>query len=207
MAIDTVVDSINVDNSADNGKVPIYNASTKKFEINYISNSWWAFTWPIPTWAEKALMPSRTAWTEAQTANRMQLIPVTPAQTITINRIYFTVTSTNGNAKMLIYSDNNWVPDALLHDSGSIVVAADTIRNMSDTTLYAWITYWIGARFSWTPTIRTMTAATSYGFRIINVNQMATVKRAAVAFGTTPNPAPAMTNENAQTPLFLFRVA
>ncbi len=50
MAIDTVVNSIKLDDWADNGKVPVYNNTTKEFEM---ATPWWG------SWLTQAQVLSR----------------------------------------------------------------------------------------------------------------------------------------------------
>lgn len=81
------------------------------------------------------------------TINRLVLIPFIPANTFTISSILM-----NGNigvagslCRLLIYSDNNGVPDAKLYESADLSLALDGFKIASTTfTFNAGTTYWLG---------------------------------------------------------------
>lgn len=81
------------------------------------------------------------------TVNRLVLIPFIPANTFTISEILM-----NGNigvagslCRLLIYSDNNGVPDAKLYESADLDLSTVNFKIALTTfTFNAGTTYWLG---------------------------------------------------------------
>ena len=102
-----------------------------------------------PTTGRRVVLPIVAgANTGAQfTVNRLVLIPFMPANTFTIAQILM-----NGNiavagslCRLLIYSDNNGVPNAKLYESTDLSLATTGFKIASTTFIFtAGKTYWLG---------------------------------------------------------------
>lgn len=81
------------------------------------------------------------------TVNRLVLTPFIPANTFTISEILMNVNIgvAGSLCRLLIYSDNNGVPNAKLYESTNLNLATDGFKIASTTfTFNAGTTYWLG---------------------------------------------------------------
>lgn len=89
-----------------------------------------------------------TSTTGAQfTANRLVLIPFFPANTFTISEIlmFGNIAVAGSLCRLLIYSDNNGVPDAKLYESANLDLSTTGFKIATTTfTFNAGTTYWLG---------------------------------------------------------------
>ena len=94
----------------------------------------------------------------AFTTNRLVLIPFFPANTFTISEILFNCQSpTAGSlARLLIYSDNNGLPNAKLYESANLDCSSSGFKIALTTfTFNAGTTYWLAFHGGATATVVT----------------------------------------------------
>lgn len=81
------------------------------------------------------------------TVSRLTLVPFFPANTLTISEIlmYCNILGTGSLCRLLIYSDNNGVPNAKLYESANLDLSTTGFKIATTTfTFNAGTTYWLG---------------------------------------------------------------
>jgi hypothetical protein len=81
------------------------------------------------------------------TVSRLMLVPFIPANTFTISEIlmYSNIAQPASLCRLLIYSDNNGVPDAKLYESSNLDLSTTGFKIATTTfTFNAGTTYWLG---------------------------------------------------------------
>ena len=84
------------------------------------------------------------------TTNRLYATPFIPAQNITSQNFYINITSTTGgNARILIYSNSNGLPDQKLYESADLNCSTTGIKTATTTfNFVAGTTYWLSLHVS-----------------------------------------------------------
>ncbi len=96
-------------------------------------------------------------------ADRMELIPFRPQVSLAIDQVGLIVTTTGGNAKVIIYSsDSNGWPDALIKETGNLSMGTAGPTYVSEAWSYTFnanTKYWIGFRSSAAGALRAVAQA------------------------------------------------
>lgn len=105
--------------------------------------------------------------TVTATANRLTAIPLIPAKTFTCSNLFINVTTgaAGTNARILIYSDLNGIPNTKLYESANLDCATTGIKTATTSfTFTAGTTYWICTHTSSNQVLTSYAAAGLYGF-------------------------------------------
>jgi len=130
--------------------------------------------------------------TSAMTANRMLVNPFIPAKTFTSSNLFIRVQGAIASslAKILIYSDLNGRPDALLYESANL--DCSTIGNKIATTSFTFsegTTYWLAYWGNSTQQVSTIPAANMIAIRSQGATPSpSNVVLASITYGSAPNP-------------------
>ncbi|CAB5224020.1 hypothetical protein UFOVP387_25 [uncultured Caudovirales phage] len=103
--------------------------------------------------------------TQAATANRLLVVPFIPATSFTCSSLYINVSSLliGSNARILIYSDLNGLPDTKIYESSNLNTQTNGIKTATTTqTFNAGTTYWIGVHSSGTQSYSALPVASLY---------------------------------------------
>ena len=123
-------------------------------------------------------------------ANRLFTYPYVPAQTTTSSSLYFNVTTlaAGTNARILIYSDLNGVPNTKLYESTDLSTATIGQKTVTTTqTFTAGTTYWLAIHYSGTPTLSAFSFSGASVMPIYNVGITAvSALYTTVTFGSAP---------------------
>jgi hypothetical protein len=128
--------------------------------------------------------------TLAGTANRLQVAPFIPAQTITSASLYINVTTllNPSNARILIYSDLNGKPNTKLYESANLDCSTTGVKTATTVqTFVAGTTYWLGVHFSSTQSISGITVFNALAIAFQG-NTISTQFFITPTFGSAPNP-------------------
>jgi hypothetical protein len=129
-------------------------------------------------------------------ANLIYLNPLIPNKSITYNTIRFNVTTllAGVNARILIYSDLNGLPNTKLYESADLSCATTGIKSVSVTgTFNAGTIYWIGFHTSGSPTFTSINQTACIP---IAHNTMTTAPVTAWTYTYTYGSAPATLNQS-----------
>lgn len=105
--------------------------------------------------------------TVTATANRLTAIPLIPAKTFTCSNLFINVNTgvAGTNARILIYSDLNGIPNTKLYESANLDCATIGIKTATTSfTFNAGTTYWICTHTSSNQVLTSYAAAGLLGF-------------------------------------------
>ncbi len=129
-----------------------------------------------------ALTPANTA------VNRLYSAPFIPNQNIRTSDLYMNVTSTTGgNARILIYSDLDGLPDQKLYESATLDCSTTGIKIAITTfDFIAGTTYWLGFHTSAAFTASFIQSSACFPLSIPGVSNPNTSVFTSAAFGSAP---------------------
>lgn len=128
------------------------------------------------------------------TFNRVNAVPFIPNQDITTSALYMNVTgaTASGQARILIYSDLNGLPDQKLYESTTLICSTTGIKTATTTfNFVAGTTYWLCLHTTPTFSVSFINTSGSFPLSISGVNNpftyvyvTATFPNAPATFGT-----------------------
>jgi hypothetical protein len=152
-----------------------------------------------------------TLTTAAVVANRIYLIPYIPNNTVTSQSLYINVSTlavlTAG--KIVIYSNNNGVPDALLYQSTDLDTATLGIKTVTASlTFNAGTTYFIGFWCNGNPSVSQITTSSQaiIGLTGTTLTTYASFFKG-LAYGSAPNPFGVFSVTNGNVPFVGIQIA
>jgi hypothetical protein len=144
----------------------------------------------------------------AQTANRLTLVPYIPNVSYTCSNLYINVTTliSGSNARILIYSDSNYMPTTKLYESANLNCATTGIKTATTSfTFEAGTTYWLALHSSSTQGI---TSATTYGAYPTSYSEaiISNQYNVSVTFGSAPTTITSPSKNNLNIPIIFITV-
>jgi hypothetical protein len=133
--------------------------------------------------------------------NRLYAVPFIPNQNITTSALYMNVTSTTGgNARILIYSNLNGLPDQKLYESSNLDCSTTGLKTATTTfNFVAGTTYWLSIHASAAFTISFIQSSGLFPIAILGAANPNTYVFTSASFGSAPTTfgTPVITNGNA----------
>jgi hypothetical protein len=139
--------------------------------------------------------------TTTTSVNRLYAVPFIPNQNITTSALYMNVTSTTGgNARILIYSNLNGLPDQKLYESSNLDCSTTGLKTATTTfNFVAGTTYWLSIHASAAFTISFIQTNGLFPIAILGAANPNTHVFINVTYGSAPTTfgTPSITNGNA----------
>jgi hypothetical protein len=153
--------------------------------------------------------------TIAGAADRMEIFPLIPSETFTVDTLGLEVTTlvAGSNFKLAIYEDNAGLPGTLIVGTGNLSGASLGVRTqaITPTQLVAGNTYWLAVHASSTTAYRGIAVGgcLPIAYPVAGGTAMSTVRRATgqVFASGLPDPCPAGSLTSASIPAIMLRVA
>lgn len=126
----------------------------------------------------------------SQVANRMVLYPFIPSVTFVSSNLFINVFSgvALANAKILIYSNVNGNPNALLYESADLNCTTSGQKTATTSfTFTAGVTYWLAFWSNLNPNIYTISSANTLCFKTVVTSPNNSIT-GIVTYGSAPNP-------------------